>query len=84
MVAALTKRRGHTALMIFYICVVFQTHFAFSDILSASSLETCTRDGSDASLQLDCQQKMVVLLSLDSSNQLATEELQFTVGCVGR
>jgi hypothetical protein len=64
--------------------LMMSLHGAAGDVLSASSLEACVRDGSSAALQLECSRKLVVTLTLDGGNALATEELNFAVGCVGR
>lgn len=55
-----------------------------ADVISASSLESCVADGSSAEVSLTCAKKMVVMLSLNSANQMATEQLNFNVACVGR
>eukprot|EP00983_Pelagomonas_calceolata_P034297 1074740-Pelagomonas_calceolata.AAC.1 len=51
--------------------------------LSSSSLESCIRDSSQSE-DLQCDEKLVLTISLGGGQALATEELQLDLRCIGR
>ena len=54
-------------------------------VVASSRLELCdkTRAGPDAAAELDCEEALVVTLTIPSGHSLATEQLEATVACVG-
>ncbi|KAL6753619.1 hypothetical protein V8C86DRAFT_3019426 [Haematococcus lacustris] len=53
-----------------------------ADVVASSSLETCVRT-STAEQDITCQKKLVLTVSLGSGQTLQTEQLDFTLACVG-
>ena len=72
-------RGGATALF-------FLLLFAFADgsLISSGTLESCVRDGEGSEPDLDCSEKLVVTLSVDQGQGLATEALETTLRCINR
>ncbi|KAG1674972.1 hypothetical protein FOA52_014767 [Chlamydomonas sp. UWO 241] len=52
-------------------------------VLSTSSLQSCVRDGSGAELDVKCEKKVVVTLAVGNGASLATEQLDFSLMCIG-
>jgi hypothetical protein len=52
-----------------------------ADVLSGSSLQTCV---ASSDTNITCSKMLVMTLSLDNGQELATQQLQFSVSCVGR
>ncbi|KAF6259714.1 dihydrouridine synthase-domain-containing protein [Scenedesmus sp. NREL 46B-D3] len=55
------------------------------DVISSSKLETCIRNGTQGanSSAISCKQKLVVVVSVDSGDSISSQDLQFTLNCVG-
>ncbi|GBF95275.1 hypothetical protein Rsub_08306 [Raphidocelis subcapitata] len=56
------------------------------DVIAASRLETCVFDvtlSAAGGQQLSCAQKLVMALSVDSGDAVATSSLELTLGCIG-
>eukprot|EP00882_Tetradesmus_deserticola_P031406 GHRQ01035511.1.p1 GENE.GHRQ01035511.1~~GHRQ01035511.1.p1 ORF type:complete len:197 (+),score=37.95 GHRQ01035511.1:158-748(+) len=70
----------------FLIClVVILRPIAAVDIISSSKLETCIRNGTQGanSTAISCKQKVVVVVSVDSGDSISSQDVQFTLNCVG-
>ena len=44
----------------------------------------CSQPADGTNTTLSCQQKMVITLSVDSGDNLVTQELQLGMACIGR
>ncbi|MEW5316239.1 MAG: hypothetical protein WDW38_007620 [Sanguina aurantia] len=62
----------------------FKLKFALCDVLASGQLQSCVRDGTvGASLQLNCTQKLIVTLTVPNGQSIATQELDFSIPCIG-
>jgi Flp pilus assembly protein CpaB len=52
-----------------------------ADVLAGSSLQTCV---ASSDTNITCSKMLVMTLSLDNGQELQTQQLQFSVSCVGR
>ncbi len=52
-----------------------------ADVLASSSLESCVQS---SVTDISCRKKMVVALTVDNTQAIATQRLEFQLACVGR
>ncbi|KAK9858858.1 hypothetical protein WJX84_008886 [Apatococcus fuscideae] len=60
-----------------------QWQFVKATVIANSQLETCVADGSTVDATLSCSKKLVTTMTLTNGASLATEQLQYSVPCIG-